>query len=287
MLVKLENVKKDYSDFQLDCTLQLEEGRITGLIGQNGAGKTTAFKTILDLIKIDDGKVTVLGKDRSELTALDREEIGVVLSDSGFSDYLCANDILKIVKAMYKNFNEEDFQKYCSHFKLPMKKKLKEYSTGMKAKFKLLIALCHNAKLLILDEPTSGLDVVVRDEILDLLRDYMEQDSSRGILISSHISSDLESLCDDVYMIHDGKVIMHEDTDEILGNYGVIKVDPKSYENLDFKHVVKVKKEHYGYTCLTNQKQYYMTKYPELVVEKGNLDEVITILIKGEAKCTA
>lgn len=284
MLIQLNGVKKDYNDFQLDCTLELEEGRITGLVGQNGAGKTTAFKSILNLIQIDDGTVTVFGKDRTELTSLDREAIGVVLSDSGFSDYLCTADIIKILKASYQQFNEQDFIKYCSRFKLPMKKKLKEYSTGMKAKLKLLIALSHNAKLLILDEPTSGMDVVVRDEILDLLRDYMEKDSTRGILISSHISTDLESLCDDVYMIHDGKVIIHEDTDEILGNYGILKVDSKDFEKLDRKYVVKVKKELFGYTCLTNQKQYYLKHYPELVIEKGNLDEVITMLIKGESK---
>ena len=152
----------------------------------------------------------------------------------------------------------------------------------MKAKLKVIAAISHNAKLLILDEPTAGLDVIARDELLEMLRDFMEADSEHAILISSHISSDLEALCDDLYMIHDGKVILHEDTDVLLSEYAVIKADESAYSKLDKQYILHVKKESYGYSCLTNQKQYYMENYPKTVIENGNIDEVITMMIRGE-----
>ena len=161
-------------------------------------------------------------------------------------------------------------------------KRLKDFSTGMKAKLKVIAAISHNAKLLILDEPTAGLDVIARDELLEMLRDFMEADSEHAILISSHISSDLEALCDDLYMIHDGKVILHEDTDVLLSEYAVIKADESAYSKLDKQYILHVKKESYGYNCLTNQKQYYMENYPKTVIENGNIDEVITMMIRGE-----
>ena len=165
---------------------------------------------------------------------------------------------------------------------LPLNKRLKDFSTGMKAKLKVIAAISHNAKLLILDEPTAGLDVIARDELLEMLRDFMEADSEHAILISSHISSDLEALCDDLYMIHDGKVILHEDTDVLLSEYAVIKADESAYSKLDKQYILHVKKESYGYSCLTNQKQYYMENYPKTVIENGNIDEVITMMIRGE-----
>ena len=138
-----------------------------------------------------------------------------------------------------------------------------------------------NAKLLILDEPTAGLDVIARDELLEMLRDFIEKDEERSILISSHISSDLETLCDDLYMIHQGKVIMHEDTDVLLSDYALLKVDEEEYSKLDRQYILRTKKESYGYSCLTNQKQYYAENYPQMAIEKGNIDEVITMMIRG------
>lgn len=166
-------------------------------------------------------------------------------------------------------------------FQLPLDKKIKDFSTGMKAKLKVLIAISHNAKLLVLDEPTAGLDVIARDELLELLREFMEKDEERSILISSHISGDLETLCDDIYMIHDGKIILHEDTDVLLSDYALLKVDKKQYDKLDKRYILRSKKETYGYSCLTNQKQYYMENYPGTAVEKGTVDEVITMMIRG------
>ena len=151
----------------------------------------------------------------------------------------------------------------------------------MKAKLKVLLAMSYDAQLLILDEPTSGLDVVARDEILDLFRRFME-DENHAILISSHISSDLEGLCDDIYMIQDGKIVMHEETDVLLDCYGILKADEQTYKNIDKKYLLRVKKETFGYSCLTREKSYYVENYPGLVVEKGTLDEIITMVVKGE-----
>ena len=148
----------------------------------------------------------------------------------------------------------------------------------------MLVAISHEAKLLLLDEPTAGLDVVARDELLLLLKEYMEQDEERAVLISSHISLDLESLCDDLYLIHNGQVILHEDTDVLLGDYALLKVDAKQYETLDKEHILYIRKEVYGYDCLTDQRQYYVENAPQLTMEKGTIDSVIAMMIKGEKR---
>ena len=280
-MLKIEHLKKHYDNFSLDCSLELKSGCVTGLIGQNGAGKSTTFKAILGLISTDGGNITILGKDRKDFTAKDKEELGVVLSDSGFSGYLKIKDIIPILQNMYSKFDKSLFIEQVQKFQLPMNKQIKEFSTGMKAKLKVLVAISHNAKLLILDEPTAGLDVIARDELLEMLREFLEKDEERSILISSHISSDLESLCDDLYMIHDGKIILHEDTDVLLSDYALLKVDAEQYSKLDKQFILRSKKETYGYSCLTNQKQYYMENYPKIAIEKGTIDEVITMMIRG------
>ena len=256
-------------------------GCVTGLIGQNGAGKSTTFKAILGLISTDGGNITILGKDIKDFTTKDKENLGVVLSDSGFSGYLKIKDIIPILQNMYSKFDQSLFIEQAQRFQLPMNKQIKEFSTGMKAKLKVLVAISHNAKLLILDEPTAGLDVIARDELLEMLREFLEKDEERSILISSHISSDLESLCDDLYMIHDGRIILHEDTDVLLSDYALLKVDAEQYGKLDKQFIMRSKKETYGYSCLTNQKQYYIENYPKIAIEKGTIDEVITMMIRG------
>lgn len=281
MLAELTGVRKQYGNFKLNCTMQLEEGRITGLIGKNGAGKSTAFKAILGLIHVDGGTVRVMGQDSESLTPEQKEEIGVVLSDSTFSGYLTVQQISHIMEKMYHRFDRQKFLEKCRQLSIPLDKKLKEFSTGMRVKLKVLLALSHEAKMLILDEPTAGLDVVARDRILDLLREYMEQEG-RGILISSHISSDLEGLCDDLYMIHEGNIILHEDMDVLLDQYGLLKVEEKAFPDLDKRGVVRAAKESWGYSCLTNEKQFYMENYPGLVVERGSVDEIIAMVSKGE-----
>lgn len=281
MLLELEHVKKNYKNFSLDCSLKVEEGCVTGLIGANGAGKSTTFKSILNLIKTDSGTVRIFGKDHTHLEAEDKEEIGVVLSDSTFSGYLNVSQVIKILAGMYRRFDRELFLDRCRKYAIPLDKKIKDFSTGMKAKLKVLVAMSYAPRLLILDEPTSGLDVVARDEILDLFRNFME-DASHAILISSHISSDLEGLCDDIYMIQDGRIVMHEETDVLLDSYAILKMDEKSYRELDKRYILCTKKEAFGYSCLTNEKAYYIENYPGLTVEKGTVDEVITMAVRGE-----
>lgn len=280
-MLKIDHLKKQYDSFALDCTMEVRPGCVTGLIGQNGAGKTTTFKAVLGLISMDGGTVTISGKRVQELEAKDKQKLGIVLSDSGFSGYLTIKDIIPILEQLYEDFDKPFFREQIRRFSLPENKKIKEFSTGMKAKLKVLTAISHNAKLLVLDEPTAGLDVVARDELLELLREYMEKDEERSILISSHISSDLEGLCDDLYMIHDGKIILHEDTDVLLDEYALLKLDAKQYADLDKEYILRYKKESYGYSCLTNQKQYYLENYPQIAIEKGTVDEVIMMMIRG------
>lgn len=283
-MLKIDHLQKNYKNFSLDCSLEVKPGYVTGLIGQNGAGKSTTFKAILGLISIDGGTVNILGKDLKEFDVKDKEKLGVVLSDSGFSGYLTIKDIIPVLNNLYKEFDQNFFMEQVQKFQLPCDKKIKDFSTGMKVKLKVLVAISHNAELLILDEPTSGLDVIARDELLEILREYMEKDERHSIIISSHISSDLETLCDDLYMIHEGKIILHEDTDVLLSEYALLKVDEEQYSKLDKEFILRSKKESYGYSCLTNQKQYYLENYPNIAIEKGNIDELITMMIKGNEK---
>lgn len=282
-MIKLEHLKKSYDHFYLDCSLTVKPGCVTGLIGQNGAGKSTTFKAILGLISTDGGSAQVLGKEPGELKPKDREQIGVVLSDSGFSGYFTVKDVAVVMEHLYHHFDKAYFLEQCRRFQLPDNKKIKEFSTGMKAKLKVLAAISHGASLLLLDEPTAGLDVVVRDQVLDMLRDFMEKGENNSILISSHISTDLESICDDLYMIHEGKIIFHEETDVLLDNYALLKVSPEQMKHLDREHLLRIRREGYGYSCLTNQKRYYMENCPQITVERGNIDELITMMVKGEA----
>lgn len=281
-MLKMENVKKNYDQFHLDCSLQVMPGCVTGLIGLNGAGKSTTFKAVLGLISIDGGTIRILDKDIKDFTTKDKQKIGVVLSDSGFSGWLTIKDIVSVLANLYDEFDKQYFLEQCQKFGLPMNKKIKEFSTGMKVKLKVLAAITHKASLLILDEPTAGLDVAARDELLTMLRQFMEEDEQNSILISSHISSDLEGICDDFYMIHKGQIILHEETDVLLSNYGLLKADSKQYEMLDKKYILKTRKESFGFSCLTNQKQFYMENYPQIVMEKGNIDELIMMMIRGE-----
>lgn len=281
-MLKIEHLKKHYNNFSLNCSLEIHKGCVTGLVGQNGAGKSTTFKAVLGLVSADSGSITVFGKDLKDFTPEDREGLGVVLADSGFSGYLTVNDIIPVLKNMYRHFDYTFFTEQIKKFHLPLDKKIKEFSTGMKAKLKVIVAVSHNARLLILDEPTAGLDVIARDELLEMLREFMETDEERSILISSHISSDLETLCDDIYMIDNGQVVLHEDTDVLLGSYALLKVSEEQFNKLDQQFIVCSKKESYGYSCLTNQKQYYIENYPKIAIEKGTVDEVITMMVRGQ-----
>ncbi len=281
-MIKIEGLKKQYKSFALDISMEIPAGSVTGIVGRNGAGKSTTIKALLGLIRPDEGNVHVLGENIRDLKAEDKNNIGVAFSDSGFSTYLTVKDIIRILRNMYKSFDEEWFLKNCNYYQLPLNKMLKDFSTGMNARLRVLVACSHKAKLLILDEPTAGLDVIARNEIMDLLREYLAEDSERTLLISSHLSSDLEGLCDDIYMIHKGKIVIHEDTDVILSEYALLKVTEQEYERLDKEHIIKAKKESYGYSCLTNQKQYYAENYPDIILESGSIDDLIIMMSKED-----
>lgn len=277
----MQDVRKKYGDYEFRMSMEIPHGRITGLVGKNGAGKSTAIKLMLGLAKPDSGSISVLGSEGRELSPAVKQKIGVSLAESGFSTQLTVEDVKHILSKMYPAFEQNLFEKQCGSLKLPTNKKIKEFSTGMKAKLRVLTAITHKAELLILDEPTAGLDVEARNEILDLLREYVAENEKRTILISSHIATDLESLCDDIYLIHDGKLILHEDTDVILAQYGVLKVNEEQYATLDQRAILKVQKENYGYACFTNDRQFYQENYPRIAVENGGIDELILMMTGG------
>lgn len=281
-MVTVKNLVKRYGEFSLDVSLEIPSGRITGLIGRNGAGKSTMIKSVLGLIRPDEGQITVLGKEPYKFEKEDKRQIGVALAEAGFSTYLAVEDIAKIMKKLYPTFEETVFLKKCADMRLPQKKLIKDFSTGMKARLRVLVAMSHNAKLLIMDEPTAGLDVKARLEIQDMIREYMLEDEERAVLLTSHISTDLESMCDDIYMIGNGKIILHEDTDTILSHYAIIKVEESKMVSLDQQYILKYRKESYGYECLTNEKQYYIDNYPGLTIEKAGIDDLILVLTGGK-----
>ena len=192
-------------------------------------------------------------------------------------------DFAAVLEAMYTNVKKTEFLKACDHYQLPVNKKIKDFSTGMKAKVKILAAISHKPSFLLLDEPTAGLDVLAREDLLNMLRDYMEEDDTRSILISSHISTDLEGLCDDLYMIDKGRIVLHEDMDTLLGQYGLLKMTREQYETVDKQYFLRKRKESYGYSILTNEKQFYLENYPQITMENGNIDDVIAMMVKGEA----
>ena len=283
-MIRLNNLRKDYKDFKLDVSMEVPGGRVTGLIGKNGAGKTTTIKAILGLIKTDGGEIEVFGKNPKDFTGEDKKQFGVALSDAGFPMILTITDVISILKGFYEDFDEKDFMEKCKAQSLPFDKAIKDFSSGMKAKLRVITAMSHKASVLILDEPTAGLDVLARNDVLQMIRDYLGEDPDRSVIISSHISSDLEGLCDDIYMIDNGKIILHEDTDVLLGNYGLVKVGEEEYGSLDKKYILASQKDSYSYTCLTSEKQFYVDNYPKAVVENAHIDDIIVLMLGGGNK---
>ncbi len=281
-MVSVKDLKKNYKDFSLDVTLDIPDGRITGLVGKNGAGKSTVIKAILGLVKPDGGSVTVFGKAASALTPEDKQQIGVALSDSGFSSYLTPGDCAKILGRMYDGFDRQAFADACRKYGLPEDKQIRKFSTGMKARLRVLVSLSHSARLLIMDEPTAGMDVEARNDILDMIRGYLTAHEDCSVLITSHIATDLEGICDDIYLIHQGRILLHEDTDVILSDYGILKMDAGAFDKLDRSALLCFRQEQYGYCCLTDRKQFYRENYPGMVIENCGIDELILLMTGGK-----
>lgn len=281
-MLQIQDVRKTYPGFNLEVSMEVQAGRITGLIGANGAGKSTLFKAILSLIHTEGGTILLNGKNVASMTAAEKQKIGTVMTGSGFSSYLKVKDVRKILEAMYPTFDTVRFDQKSRSFGLDPEKKIKELSTGLKARLQVLSALCHKAEILLLDEPTAGLDVIARDEVYNLIREFMEEDENRSVLISSHISSDLELLCDEMYMIDKGKIILHEEADRLFTDYAILKLTKEDFASLDKKYLLRLREEPYGYCALTDQQAFYRENYPGMVMEKAGLDEVIRMMVKGD-----
>ncbi len=280
--IELKNVSKSYKGFTLkNIRFNVPQGSIVGLIGENGAGKTTTIKSILNITNAE-GNVTIFGKDSKKAEKEIKNEIGVVLDDSFLSDYLTAKHVNSIMKDVYKTWNEGKYINLLKQFDLPKDKLIKDFSSGMKMKLKIATAIAHNPKILILDEPTSGLDPVVRNEILDIFRKYIEEDETRSILLSTHITSDLEHISDYIVFIEKGKMVFDLPTNELLENYGIIKCSKEDFSRLDEKDYIKYKKEKYQYEVLTSNKGNIRRKYNITTIDKPSIEDIMLFYIKGE-----
>ena len=280
--IELKNVSKKYKGFELkDISFNVPQGCIVGLIGENGAGKTTTIKSILNITKAD-GNIKIFGKDNKKNEKEIKEEVGVVLDDSFLSDYLTAKQINSIMKDVYKTWDENKYINLLKQFNLPTNKLIKDFSSGMKMKLKIATAISHNPKVLILDEPTSGLDPVVRNEILEIFRKYIEEDETRSILLSTHITTDLEHISDYIIFIEKGNIIFNMPTGELLENYGIIKCSKEDFEKLNKKDYIKYKKEKYQYEVLTSDKDSIKRKYNITTIDKPSIEDIMLFYIKGE-----
>ncbi len=281
-ILEIKDLCKKYADFELkNVNIQLPKGAIMGFVGENGAGKTTTIKSILNIIKRDSGEIKVFGLDNIKDEKKIKENIGVVLDDSFLSEYLNPTDINKIMKDIYKNWDEKLYFKYIKEFKLPEQKISKEYSSGMKMKLKIAVALSHHPKLLILDEPTSGLDPIARNEILDIFQDFI-QDEEHGIFVSSHITSDLEHIADYITFINNGEIVFTKTRDELLDNYGIVKCTEEQFKTIKKDDYIKYKKNKYEYDILIEDKHEFKKKYDFSIIDKPNIEDIMVIYIKGE-----
>lgn len=280
--IELKNVSKKYKDFELkNISFNVPQGCIVGLIGENGAGKTTTIKSILNITKCE-GSIKIFKKDNIKYEKEIKEETGVVLDDSFLSDYLTAKQVNLIMRKFYKTWNENKYINLLKQFNLPTDKLIKDFSSGMKMKLKIATAISHNPKLLILDEPTSGLDPVVRNEILDIFRKYIEEDETRSILLSTHITTDLEHISDYIVFIEKGKMIFNLPTNELLENYGIIKCSKNDFLKLNENDYISYQKGQYQYEVLTSNRNTIRNKYNITTIDKPSIEDIMLFYIKGE-----
>lgn len=280
--IKVKNLNKKYEGFELkNISFEIPEGSIVGLIGENGAGKTTTIKSILNIIN-SEGEIQVLGKDIKQNEKEIKSKLGVVLDDSFLSEYLTPKKINSIMKDFYNTWDKKLFEKYIKIFKLPENKMIKDFSSGMKMKLKIATAISHKPQILILDEPTSGLDPIVRNEILDIFRQFIAEDETRTILVSTHITTDLEHISDYIMFIKNGEITLNLPTSEILENYGIVKCDEKDFSKISKEDYEYYRKEKYQYEVLVKNKKMIKSKYGISTIDKASIEDIMLFYIKGE-----
>lgn len=279
--LQVKDLTKQYSDFKLDhVSFAIPKGTIMGLIGENGAGKSTTINAILDLIKKDDGTVTFWGRELASAKQL-KEDIGVVFDGINFHETLTPAKVGKISKAAYKQWDEALFRDYLKRFQLPVGKEIKSFSKGMKMKLSIAVALSHKPKLLILDEATGGLDPVVRSDILDVFQDFVK-DGERSVMMSSHITTDLEKIADYITFIHQGKVLFCKAKNELRRDYGIIRCGAEFFNKIEKSEILAYSKEADQWKVLIADKERARQKYNEAVVDDASIDDIILLYVKGD-----
>ena len=280
----VSGLTKQYGAFTLsDISFEVPQGTIAGLIGENGAGKSTTLHAILGLIRKDRGEISVLGSPIEELQPEVRENIGVVFDGTNFSEELTPRRLNKVLKGIYRSWDEDYFFDLLNKLSLPAAKKIKSFSKGMKAKLSLAAAFAHHPKLLILDEATSGLDPIVRDGILDMFLDFV-QDEENSILVSSHITSDLEKIADYIVFIHEGRLIFSKPKDELLESYGIVKCGAAQFDRIEKQDIVAYRKQDYEWQVLVANRNSAQKKYPKAMVIPASIDEIMLLYVKGETE---
>ncbi len=281
-ILEIKNLCKTYDNFALkNVTLSLPKGMIMGFIGENGAGKTTTIKAILNIIQSYRGEIKIFGLDNRKYDKKIKEDIGVVLDDMFFPEILTPNDIDNTMKGIYKNWDSKMFDDYLKEFSLLPNKQIKTFSKGMRKKLEIATALSHHPKLLILDEPTSGLDPVARAEIIQIFQSFIEKDDC-SILLSSHITTDLEHIADYITFINRGEIVLSKTKDELLDKYGIVKCTEAEFKKINKKDYIKYRKTKYEYEVLVSNKKDFKAKYDIAIIDKITLDELMVLMIKGE-----
>lgn len=278
----VSGLTKKYKEFSLsDVSFEVPQGAIVGLIGENGAGKSTTINAILGLTHKDAGEISIMGSPIEELSLDMKEKIGVVFDGTNFSEELTPKKLNKLLKGIYTSWDEDFFVSLLKKLSLPFQKKIKSFSKGMKAKLSIAVAFAHHPKLLILDEATSGLDPIVRDHILDMFLDFV-QDEENSILVSSHITTDLEKVADYIVFIHEGQLIFSKPKDELLEHYGIVKCGAAQFEALNQQDIIAYRKQDYEWQVLVSDRQSAEKKYPKAMVIPATIDEIMLLYVKGE-----
>ncbi|WP_324823750.1 ABC transporter ATP-binding protein [Sinanaerobacter sp. ZZT-01] len=277
--LEIKELTKHYPTFQLkNVNLTLPTGTIVGFIGENGAGKTTTIKLILNELKKESGTIEILGLDYEKNEREIKQQLGVVLDEGFFYDSVTPLQISKVMACLYANWDQTLYLDFLSKFKLPGKQSIKEFSKGMRMKLSIAAALSHHPKLLILDEPTNGLDPIVRNELLDLFLEFI-QDEEHSILFSSHITSDLEKIADYICFIHEGEIILQDSKDTILENFALIKCSHEEFKKIDPQDYISYRKNTFGCEALINDRSYINLKYPNLILDSVNLETIMMFQI--------